>query len=238
MISRTAETIAVIPARGGSKGIPGKNLVDVAGRPLLAWSIEAAFQANSAMRVIVTTDSEAIASVAHTAGAEVVKRPQQWALDDSPTEPGLLHALDAVEAVDTGTVLRLQPTSPFRLAGTLDRALETYKVSGCDSLVGVVEESPFLWRGPVDHAVPEYDLGNRPRRQDFVAENARYRECGSLYICTVGGLRQSANRLHGRVGLFVMDPREGTDIDTEYDLSIARGLMQTLGWGISSDHHS
>ena len=234
MIVPKAGTVAVIPARGGSKEIKGKNLVDFAGRPLVSWSIEAVASSGQQMRALVTTDSVEIAQVAQASGAEVVVRPVSLARDTSPTEPALLHALDFIEASDDDVMVLLQPTSPIRLAGTLDAALELFHVSGCDSLVGVVEESPFFWGGPLNDAHAKYDIWKRPRRQDLAAENMRFRETGSIYICSVGGLRRHQNRLHGRVTLMVMDPLEGIDIDTQYDLQAARAVAETLGMGDES----
>lgn len=234
MIRATARTIAVIPARGGSRGIPNKNLIDVAGRPLISWSIDAVAKARFPLRVLVTTDSATISDVARAAGAEIVERPAALALDTSATEPALLHALNFIDAGDDDVVILLQPTSPIRLEGTLDAALEYFHSSGCDSLVGVVEESPFLWQGPLDDARADYAVQDRPRRQDFTAEQLRYRETGSVYVCRVGGLRKFSNRLHGRIALYVMDSLEGVDIDTPSDLHLARAVVETLNTGVGS----
>ena len=187
IVTGSARFAAVIPARGGSKGIPRKNLREVAGKPLLAWSIEAVASAAAPMRVLVSTDD---------GGADV----------------------DAV--------VMLQPTSPLRLPGSLDAAIELFESSGADTLVSVVETAPFLWSGSVDEPVPGYDIDRRPRRQDLPDEQRRYRENGSIYVSSVEMLRSRRNRLGGKITMFIMDPREGVDVDEEVDLRIVSELLE------------
>src|SRR4051794_14646197 len=128
----TAQCLVVIPARGGSKGIPGKNLRNLGGKPLVAWSIEQALAASAPLRVVISTDSEEIASVARDYGAEVpYLRPAELATDESPTEPTLLHALENTpDAADIAAVMLLQPTSPLRRSGSIDLALELFERTG------------------------------------------------------------------------------------------------------------
>lgn len=227
--------LCVIPVRGGSKGVPRKNIRDVAGRPLVAWTIEQALRARPALDVMVSTDDPEIADVARRAGADVpFLRPAELAQDDTQTEPVVLHAIahrnDAGRRPDA--VMLLQATSPIRLGGTLDRAVAQFTRSGVDSLVGVVAQTPFLWRrseGAV--AAPSYDVTARPRRQDLAPADFFYRETGSLYLTRTEVYERDRNRIGGRVGLFVMDDLEGTDIDTELDLAIAAHLLAELPTG-------
>jgi CMP-N,N'-diacetyllegionaminic acid synthase len=135
--------LAIIPARGGSKGVPGKNLRSIAGKPLIAWSIEQALAAKSVSEVVVTTDSEDIAEVARQFGASVpFLRPAELATDSAPTEPTMLHALLEMEKGRGrfDQVLLLQPTSPLRLPGTLDNAFAAFLTAKADSLLGVVDQ--------------------------------------------------------------------------------------------------
>ena len=228
IVTGSARFAAVIPARGGSKGIPRKNLREVAGKPLLAWSIEAVASAAAPMRVLVSTDDEEIADLALSLGAEVpCLRPAELSGDESPSEEALLHALDAMDGgadVDAGGML--QPTSPLRLPGSLDAAIELFESSGADTLVSVVETAPFLWSGSVDEPVPGYDIDRRPRRQDLPDEQRRYRENGSIYVSSVEMLRSRRNRLGGKITMFIMDPREGVDVDEEVDLRIVSELLE------------
>ncbi|MEI6622558.1 MAG: acylneuraminate cytidylyltransferase family protein [Actinomycetes bacterium] len=225
-IVQSSSILAIIPARGGSKGLPRKNLLPVAGKPLLAWTIEAVQDADAPIRCVVSTDDDEIAALARDLGTEVVRRPAELASDESPTELSLLHVLDILQGVERAKdVMLLQATSPVRLQGTVDRALRTYFESGVDSLVGVVKNSPFLWRGPTDRPVPLYDPAHRSRRQDFSVSDLVYRETGSLYVTSVEALLGSANRISGRTALFVMDDVEGTDIDSQSDVAEAQRLL-------------
>ncbi|GAB3247326.1 acylneuraminate cytidylyltransferase family protein [Alteromonas gracilis] len=228
-------TLVLVPARGGSKGIPGKNLREVCGRPLIVWTIEQALslreEAADPVDVIVSTDDDAIAAAAESAGAEVpFRRPAELAQDTTPTEPVVTDAIErlAADGRRPDRVMLLQATSPVRLPGTLARALAEYDAGDVDSLVGVVPHAPFLWQQHPD-APPTaaYDVDARLRRQDMTAYDLRYRETGSLYVTrTELYLREPANRLGGRIGLFVMDEVEGIDIDTEHDLALAERQLR------------
>ena len=229
MIDIESTVLAVIPARGGSKGIPGKNLVPVHGRPLLGWTIETVRKATEGLFLVVTTDDPAIAEYAISLGALVVDRPAELATDLSPTEPAVLHVLDALMPASAfEAVMLLQATSPVRRGDTIDRALAQFRSSQVDSLVGVVEVSPFVWRGPRDDARALYDVDARPRRQDLVEADLVYRECGSIYVTRTGPFRATGNRICGRVGLVVLDSDEGIDIDTPYDLKHAEQVLASL----------
>lgn len=222
--------LCVVPARGGSKGVPRKNVRPVAGKPLLAWTVEQALAARPAMDVVVSTEDAEIAGVAVEHGASVpFLRPAHLARDETPTEPVVRHALAEARASGEApdAVVLLQATSPVRLPGTLSRALEQFEATGVDSLVGVVPQSPFVWTdGPEPRAA--YDVGARPRRQDFAPEELRYRETGSLYVTRPWVYDELDNRIGGRVGLFVMDEVEGLDIDTEHDLEVADAVLRRL----------
>jgi len=219
--------LCLIPARGGSKGIPGKNLRLVAGKPLLAWTVEHALAVSEDLDVVVSTDDSDIADAARRAGADVpFLRPPELAQDTTPTEPVVLHALTALDALGRhhDTVLLLQATSPVRLPGTLDRALTQFRTEEVDSLVGVVPQAPFLWWAG-DPPRSDYDVDRRPRRQDLDPSTLRYRETGSLYVTKRWVYDERGNRLGGRIGLFVMDEVEGVDIDTDLDLAVAEQLL-------------
>lgn len=220
-------TLCVIPARGGSKGVPRKNLRDLAGKPLIVWTIEQAL-AVPELDVLVTTDDEEIAAVARSAGAHVPwLRPADLAQDTTPTEPVVRHAIEQVtnESGRPDAVMLLQATSPLRREDTLARALREFRATDVDSLVGVVPQAPFLWQA-TEPPTAAYDVAARPRRQDLTRETLRYRETGSLYVTRTEIYEQFDNRLGGRIGLFVMDETEGIDIDTELDLDWASQLMQ------------
>jgi CMP-N,N'-diacetyllegionaminic acid synthase len=222
--------LCVVPARGGSKGVPGKNLRVVAGKPLLAWTVEQALAARPSMDVVVSTDDPAIADAARTAGALVpFMRPAELAQDTTPTEPVIRHAIEAARAADAApdAVMLLQATSPVRLPRTIDRAIAQFSATGVDSLVGVVPQPPFVWADG-EPPTAAYDVDARPRRQDLTPEAMRYRETGSLYLTRPWVYEERDNRIGGRVGLFVMDELEGTDVDTELDLLVAEQILRGL----------
>ncbi len=232
MSDSSARYLVVIPARGGSKGIPRKNLLSMAGKPLLAWSIEHALEAVTPCRVVVSTDSSEIATVAAAWGAEVpCLRPTALAGDDAPTEPTLLHVLDVLPDPDAiEHVVLLQPTSPLRRPGAFDRAVAMYEESGADSLLSVVEAHPFLWRHAEEGPEALYDYTRRPRRQDLPLNQRLYRENGSIYITNAGLLRKEQNRLGGRIVLFAMSAEEGVEIDEPHE-------WQYLDWLLRGGHH-
>jgi N-acylneuraminate cytidylyltransferase len=232
--------LAVIPARGGSKGIPRKNLLPVGGRPLIAWTIAQALEARAGGDVIVavSTEDAEIAQVAAEHGARVIQRPAALATDDAPTEPTVLHAMDTVEAEGTSldAVVLLQATSPVRRPDSIGRALAQIRDSGVDSLVGVVPESPFFWRlpeSPGQSARAAYDVAARPRRQELTAQQMHYFENGSLYVTAPHIYRTRHNRIGGRTDLFVLDEVEGVDIDTLTDVAAAESMLARLGWRTS-----
>lgn len=219
-------TLCVIPARGGSKGVPRKNLLDVGGKPLIVWTIEQALAVPD-LDVLVSTNDEEIADVARAAGARVPwLRPAELSQDTTPTEPVVRHAIEQVtqESGRPDEVMLLQATSPVRHDDTLARALTEFAETGVDSMVGVVEQPPFVWQAG-DPPTAAYDVAARPRRQDLSERARRYRETGSLYVTRTEIYEQHDNRLGGSIGLFVMAEDEGIDIDTELDVALALRLL-------------
>ena len=108
----------------------------------------------------------------------------------------------------------------------MDQAIEKMMNDGSDSLVGVVESSPFIWKGSTDNASPEYDVAQRPMRQSFAASDLLYRETGNIYITTVDAFRKSGCRVSSKTSLFVLNTAEGLDIDTEFDIELADTLLR------------
>ncbi|MDT0193773.1 acylneuraminate cytidylyltransferase family protein [Arthrobacter sp. AB6] len=219
--------LCVIPVRGGSKGIPRKNIRDLAGKPLVSWTIEQALAADCGLDVLVSTDDHEIAEVALQAGADVpFLRPEELARDEAATEPVVQHAIEyrTAQGREPDAVMLLQATSPIRHPGTLDRAVAQFLDSRVDSLVGVVPQTPFLWTAG-DPPMAQYAVDRRPRRQDLAEGDYRYRETGSLYLTRTEIYRKFSNRLGGRIGLFVMEEAEGVDIDTELDFSTVEQQM-------------
>ncbi len=217
-------SIAIIPARGGSKRIPRKNLVELAGRPLVAWTIEAALEAALVDMVVVSTEDPTIAEVSRQYGAQVIMRPDALARDTTSTEPVLLHALDEVEKWSGQTpeiTVLLQCTSPLRPAHVIDEAILKIVQSGCDSVVGVHPTIDYFFTGSVDgeQLVVEYDPLNRPRTQCITP---RYKENGSTYAVRTEFLRRTGCRMGGDMRPVIMSEVEGLDIDDVAELAVAR----------------
>jgi N-acylneuraminate cytidylyltransferase len=203
----------------------------IAGSPLVTWTLKAVAEAATRFRLVVTTDCEDIAAVSHSYGAEVVQRPHELARDTSPTEPAVAHVLEQLEIAEDSCLVILQATSPVRWTGSLDRAYSAFVKSGTDSLVAVVEESPFMWWGPIDSPTPMYDVSDRPRRQDFEPNSITYREVGSFYFSWAGPFLRQGNRIHGLSCLYVLDKYEGIDVDEPYDAKIAEAILLTATVG-------
>jgi N-acylneuraminate cytidylyltransferase len=122
----------------------------------------------------------------------------------------------------------LQATSPIRLSGTIDRMHASFLSRQVDTMVAVVKESPFIWRGPVSSPTPKFNVNSRPRRQEFRPEDVTYRETGSIYLSRVGPFIEKGNRIHGSCALHVLDAIEGADVDTVHDLAVVAALIETL----------
>jgi N-acylneuraminate cytidylyltransferase len=223
-------TVAIIPARGGSKGIPRKNLAPIGGRPLVVHSIAHARKAAGIDRVFVSTDDDEIADVSHAAGAEIVRRPAELAGDTASTESAIEHALACwrAEGWQPDRIVLLQATSPFRGDGQLDRALAEFDRCGCDSMLSVVRFCGFVWRTDSEGlARPcSYDPGARPRRQEIHDTTL---ETGSFYVFTRALFEATGARLGGRIATFAVPEHDAIDIDEPADLERARDEARRRG---------
>lgn len=220
-----SEVVAVIPARGGSKGIARKNLQRVGGVPLVARAVDAARRCPAIDRVVVTTDDADIAAVAAEWGAEIIERPAELSGDQASSEGALLHALDALEArkVDVGVLAFLQATSPFIDVDALTAAVHLVRSRRRDSVFSAVETYGFLWeKGLGDAAEPiNHEIDVRPRRQD---REPHYLETGGFYVMRAAGFRAAQHRFFGSVGIAEVAPRTAIEIDTPDELELARRL--------------
>ncbi|MER6403381.1 N-acylneuraminate cytidylyltransferase [Streptomyces viridosporus] len=236
--------LAVIPARGGSKGVPAKNLAPVGGVPLVARAVRACRAARYVTDVVVSTDDQAIAAVARQAGAEVVLRPAAIAGDTATSEAAVLHALEAHEALHgapVDVVLLVQCTSPFLLGEDVDGVAGAVVDRGADTAVTVAPFHGFLWRdasaeaadaGPDapggghggGHGV-NHDKSFRPRRQDRPQDLL---ETGAAYAMDAAGFREHRHRFFGRTELVRTDPARVLEVDDPHDLARARALAPLL----------
>jgi N-acylneuraminate cytidylyltransferase len=225
------KTLAVIAARGGSKGIPHKNLLDLCGKPLLAWTVLQARAAKGVDVVAVSSDSDQILAAAEAAGAVGVRRPDDISGDLASSESAWLHALDAIDARlgRFERIVALQATSPIRESSDIEKALETFDHERLDSLLSVCEvEDYFNWRIGADGPEPiNYDFRNRRMRQQI---EKRYLENGSFYVLVPSLLREQSNRLGGKIGFHVMERHKMFQIDRPEDVTLCAAIMRAYGY--------
>lgn len=226
------EVVAVIPARGGSQGVPRKNLRRVGGVPLLARAITSALAATRVDRVVVSTDDAEIAAVAREWGAEVVDRPAEISGHTASSESALVHALDQL-GLDDGVLVFIQATSPFIDPLDIDAAVARVVDGEVDSLFSAVESWGFVWRDGPDGAVGvNHDLRVRPRRQDRELE---YLETGAFYVMRIAGFRDAGHRFFGRVGIAVVPEHTAIEIDTELQLEMSSALASLVAPVVAID---
>ncbi|MBF0153483.1 MAG: acylneuraminate cytidylyltransferase family protein [Magnetococcales bacterium] len=221
--------LAVIPARGGSKGIPRKNICDLAGKPLLAWSVEVGRECNCIDRLILSSEDAEIIATAQAWGCDVpFVRPLELAQDDSPTIPVLIHALDALPESYDYLVL-LQVTSPLRQASDIVACLEMCEhnqAPACVTLVETHQNPQYMYRlDPSGHMLPV--LGPKSgtahiRRQDLPKAFALN---GAVCVARVPWLREHRTFLGESTLGHVMPPERSLDIDTRLDLLLARAIL-------------
>lgn len=217
--------LAVIPARGGSRGVPGKNLRRVGGVPLIARAVRAASAATSVDSVVVSTDDPAIAEAARLAGAFIVDRPAHLAGDTASSESALLHALDALGGQPEVLVF-LQATSPFIDPSDLDAAIARVQSGERDVVFAAVAAHEFLWRDAGESAEGvNHDPAVRQRRQD---REPQFRETGAFTVMRADGFREAGHRFFGRIGIAVVPTLTALEIDTVDELELARVLAPLI----------
>ncbi len=231
------ETVAVIPARGGSRGVPRKNLRRVGGIPLVGRAITSARESQRIDRVVVSTDDDEIAAVAREWGAEVVMRPESLSGDTASSESALEHALEQLSAqgVPVGVLVFIQATSPFIDPGDLDAAVGRVSDGESDCVFSAVESWGFLWRGgttgTVGHGASgatgiNHDHRRRPRRQERELE---FLETGAFYVMDAAGFRRAGHRFFGRIGIALVPEAHAIEIDTEEQLALASAIAPLVG---------
>ncbi|CAL9572010.1 cytidylyltransferase domain-containing protein [Streptomyces sp. enrichment culture] len=228
--------LAVIPARGGSKGVPAKNLAPVGGVPLVVRAVRECRATRLVTDVVVSTDDQAIAAAAREAGAEVVLRPAAIAGDTATSEAAVLHAMDTHEALHgaaVDVVLLVQCTSPFLVREDIDGVAGAVAEGGADTAVTVAAFHGFVWRDGTDEASEDgagrdsggygvnHDKSYRPRRQDRPQDLL---ETGAAYAMAAPGFREHGHRFFGRTELVRTDPARVLEVDDPHDLARARAL--------------
>jgi N-acylneuraminate cytidylyltransferase len=211
----TQKIVAIIPARGGSKGIPKKNLALLNGRPLLYYSVNACINSYLIDETWVSSDDEEILRYAASLGAKPIKRPKAICADTSSSESALLHFADNVEF---DTLLFVQATSPLITSNLITRAMSHYNSIELDSLVSGHLDHGFWWK----NGEPLFDPAARPTRQQ---QGDLYKESGMFYITSRSKLLESKCRYSGNAKIYPIDRLSALEIDSEEDLKLIELIM-------------
>ena len=199
--------LGLIPARGGSKGVPGKNIKKICGKPLIEWTIGSAKKSKRLEEILVSTDSEEIADIARKCGAEILMRPEELATDTASTQDVMVHALKNCPA---DTVVLLQPTSPYRSKGLIDRCIDEFEKNGYDSLA-----TGFI----CDYK--EYGTNTLPRQQ---IEGFFYDD-GNVYVIKSENIL-AGDRYGKKIGYYYTSRYENAEIDDEYDFWLLEHILK------------
>ena len=212
--------IAFIPARGGSKSIPKKNIKSFCGKPLIFWNLQE-LQKSVVKEIIVATDNEEIKDIVNSFNFSKVKvynRNSKNSEDTSSTESVMLEYISQSNLSDADTFMLVQATSPFTQASDFNEALSLFK--DYDSVLSCCESKRFSWK---DGKALNYDIYNRPRRQDFKGTMI---ENGAFYISSVSAIKETKNRISGAIGIYQMPEYTYTEIDEHEDWIVAESLMK------------
>jgi len=217
----------IIPARGGSKGIFKKNVIDFCGKPLLAWTIDQCLSADKVSDVWVSSDDDEILQVAEKYGAKVIKRPNEISVDTATSESAWLHAIDYIQSKgeEVDIVLGPQPTSPLREVFDIDNAITKFTEGNYDSMFSAsMADDFFFWEESSKGIVSiNYDYRNRKRRQEIKEQII---ENGSFYLFKKEVIQNNDNRIGGKIGYSKMDFWKMFEIDSLSDLRMCSVLMK------------
>ena len=222
MLSRKT-FLAIVPARGGSKRLPRKNVLELSGKPLIAYSIEAALKSKYIDKVVMASDDEEILNISKQFGSDTIKRPDELASDTATSFDAIKHVLENVKEFDY--IVLLQPTSPLRNEKHIDEAIKLLESKKADAVVSVCEmdHSP-LWSNSLDDSLSMknfvIDEVLNKRSQDL---EKYYRLNGAIYICKTDKLLEEKSfMLKDNIFAYVMDRKSSIDIDDEIDFKIAQ----------------
>jgi len=224
---RSMNIHCIILARGGSKGILNKNIINFCGKPLLAWTINQCLVSEKVSDVWVSSDDDQILQIAEKYGAKIIKRPNEISGDSSTSESAWQHAIDYLHnnEYQVDIVLGPQVTSPLREVSDIDNAITTFINGHYDSMFAAsIADDLFFWeesRGCLDSI--NYDYKNRKRRQD---SKEQIIENGSFYLFKPNIIQKDFNRLGGKIGYSIMDFWKMFEIDNENDLRMCSALMK------------
>ena len=221
--------IAIILARGGSKGIPRKNIKEINGIPLINYTINQCIEAGI-KDIYTSSDDNEILKIAENAGSSLIQRPKDISDDLATSESGWLHAIENINELDfvNDWIFAPQVTSPIRESFDIENGMKIALSNNYDSIFSAVRfEDFFIWERKSDQYLPiNYDYKNRLRRQDI--ENHTYLENGSFYLFKGSGIKKYNNRLHGKIGICEMDKTKMFQIDSLEDILIVESILAKL----------
>lgn len=230
------KVIAIIPARGGSKGIPKKNLYPILGKPLITYSINTALSTQLIDHVIVTTDDNEIAKIARDSHAKVIIRPAKLSDDNASSESALIHSISELKKanLEPDIIVFIQCTSPLTKPWDIDNAIEKFLEKKADSLLSVTRSHIFLWREDENGLMTgiNHDKNVRLRRQDF---DMQYQENGAFYIFDTKGFLKAGHRFFGKITHFIMPQDRSIEIDSLIDVKIVEAIMKEEESQLSED---
>jgi CMP-N,N'-diacetyllegionaminic acid synthase len=216
--------LGLIPARGGSKRIPDKNIRQLCGKPLIQYTIEAARESKALWKTIVSTDDEKIMKVTRNCGAEIpFVRPANLALDETPTFPVVKHALDFYKESPPDAIVLLQPTSPLRISRDIIDAIKLFEQSGADTVVGISEEPVKL--ATMLKAVTEKPYLTLEMPKILTPNESRYRLNGAIYVIKSSTILEKNTLFGEKVIGYLMPGSRSVDVDTMEDWRMVELLM-------------
>jgi len=220
--------LAIIPARGGSKGIPLKNIKKLNGKPLIYYAIHSCKVSKNINKIIVSTDNVKISKYAVSLGAEIIHRPKIFSGDSSEVESAMMHILEKLEKQKyfPDIVTLIQPTSPLRTSFDIDKAFEKFYNGNYDSVLSGYISKYFLWKENNSKIIPlNYSPNKRPIRQkmksDLIIEN------GAIYITKYSKIKKSKCRISGKIGVYLMPEELSIDINNFVDFTISEQIMKS-----------
>jgi CMP-N,N'-diacetyllegionaminic acid synthase len=222
--------VAIIPARGGSKGIHNKNIISICNRPLISWTITQAIESQLIDHVYVSTDDSQIMQVANEYGSEIIKRPEELSQDTSRTEDAIIHVIESVVATKKSVpdiVVLLQPTSPLRKENDIDNAIKHFIDNNFDSLFSSTEVADLTLWGKLENKWESinFDYKNKKRRQD---RPKQYIENGSIYISSSKNIKRTNNIVNGTIGVFEMEFWQTWEIDTIDEVDLVEFYLKKM----------
>lgn len=223
--------LAIIPARGGSKGLPGKNILQVGGLPLIGWTIKASLESNYITETYVSSDSKDILEVSEALGVKVIERPEELAHDEAASEPVIEHVIREIGSMEYDYIVLLQPTSPARSAADIDEAIEQLLLSKATSSISVFEPKHTLFKGfkrKKDGFITGLvdNKSSFKRRQDLAKT---YMPNGAIYIIEWDSFQKRKSLLTDKCTPYVMNEKESIDIDSSDDVKLFETLLRGDG---------